>query len=302
MITVCRTGALAVVEDLGRPGYAGIGVSPSGAADRGALRAANRLVGNPEHAAAIEATLGGLEISSDEPVWCAVTGAVTVICLDGRPEATGTTLHLPAHSTLRVEPPTAGLRNYLAVRGGLDLPPVLGSRSADVLSGVGPPPLSAGDRVTVGQLQDGFPDAELLPVRPAGTVGGGDVELTFTPGPRWDWFTPDAVSILAGQSWTVGQDADRTAIRLHGPALERAITAELPSEGLIRGAIQVPTAGEPLIFLADHPVTGGYPVVAVLDETSCDAAAQLRPGDTLRLRRRIRDTGRAAGTPRAAVR
>lgn len=290
MITVQDPGALAVIEDLGRPGYAGIGVSPSGAADRGALRAANRLVGNPEHAAAIEITLGGLEVSSDQPVWCAVTGAPTVSVVGGRTVTSDTSVYLPAGAGLRITSPAAGLRNYLAVRGGLDVAPVLGSRSTDLLSGIGPAPLSAGARIAVGEGQGRFPDAGCIPTRPAGTVGGsGDVALTFTPGPRADWFTSEAAGILAGASWTVGQDAGRTAIRLTGPPLERATGAELPSEGLIRGAVQVPTAGEPLIFLADHPVTGGYPVIGVLDGPSCDTAAQLRPGDTLRLQHRMPD-------------
>lgn len=283
MITVHRAGALSLIEDLGRPGYASLGVSGSGAADRGAIRTANRLVGNDENAAAIEVTLGGLKISSDRPVWCAVTGPATDIFLDGREVSVHSSFHLPTGASLRISSPAAGLRNYLAVRGGINVSPVLGSRSGDLLSGLGPGALEPGDQLEVGRPTSPLPDIGFVPdpTRPAGLPLTG--ELTLTPGPRRDWFTPAAFTALTQHSWTVTGDADRTAIRLNGPELTRRSVGELPSEALLRGAIQVPTSGQPLIFLADHPVTGGYPVIAVLTEQSCDLAAQLRPGDTFRL-------------------
>jgi allophanate hydrolase subunit 2 len=106
--------------------------------------------------------------------------------------------------------------------------------------------------------------------------------MTISPGPRLDWFEPSAWRRLLEEPWTVSADCDRVGVRLEGPRLDRVRTEELPSEGLLRGAIQVPTSGQPLIFLSDHPVTGGYPVVAVLTERACDHAAQLRPGDAVR--------------------
>jgi allophanate hydrolase subunit 2 len=118
--------------------------------------------------------------------------------------------------------------------------------------------------------------------------------LTILPGPRTDWFSPAAWRNLVGDSWTVTPDCDRVAVRLAGPPLNRSRTDELPSEGLLRGAVQVPSSGQPLIFLSDHPVTGGYPVIAILTDQACDTAAQLRPGDVVVFKRR--PSRRAAGS------
>ena len=276
MIIVSETGPLALVEDLGRPGLAHLGVSPSGAADRTACALANRLVGNPEGAAVIEITVGGLVITVDRLAWVAVTGAPTQLEVGGRPTSSHTPIALQPGIELRVDPPPYGVRNYLAVRGGLRVPKTLGSRSTDVLSGLGPAPLRPGSRLQVGRPRSKMPGVELAPPhQPA-------KRLELQPGPRRDWFTDQAWVTLVGQPWTVSVDANRVAVRLDGPALARLIEDELPSEGLLRGAVQVPRSGRPLIFLTDHPVTGGYPVIAVLTERAADHAAQLRPGETVR--------------------
>jgi biotin-dependent carboxylase-like uncharacterized protein len=276
MIIVHETGPLALIEDLGRPGFAHLGVSPSGAADRTACALANRLVGNPEGAAVIEITIGGLVIMVDRLAWIAVTGAPTQLEVGGSPTASHTPIALQPGIELRVDPPRHGVRNYLAVRGGLQVPKTLGSRSTDMLSGLGPAPLRPGARIKVGQPRSRMPGVELAPPhQPA-------KRLELRPGPRREWFTDQAWATLLGQPWTVSVDANRVAVRLDGPALTRRIDDELPSEGLLRGAVQVPRSGRPLIFLADHPVTGGYPVVAVLTERAADHAGQLRPGETVR--------------------
>jgi biotin-dependent carboxylase-like uncharacterized protein len=228
MITVHRTGPLALIQDLGRFGYAALGVSPSGAADRAALRAANRLVGNPEHAAGIEITLGGFEFSTDAPLWCAVTGPETSTAVNGTPTGSHHTAHLDAGDRFRVESPRTGLRNYLAIRGGIAVPPVLGSRATDLLSGLGPAPLRTEQRLPVGRPSEPLPEADLgmpLPVQQPGEP----VRLRVGPGPRADWFTEDAHHRLLGTTWTVGSDSDRTAARLDGPVLERAVRTELAS-------------------------------------------------------------------------
>jgi biotin-dependent carboxylase-like uncharacterized protein len=276
MIIVSQTGPLALIEDLGRPGLGHLGVSPSGAADRAAFALANRLVGNPEGAAVIEITIGGLVIMVERLAWLAVTGAPTQLEVDGRPTASHTPIALRPGAELRVDPPPHGVRNYLAVRGGLQVPKTLGSRSTDVLSCLGPAPLRPGARIEVGRPQTGMPGVELAPPREPAK------RLELRPGPRRDWFTDNAWATLLSQPWTVSVDANRIAVRLDGPALARRIDDELPSEGLLRGAVQVPRSGRPLIFLADHPVTGGYPVVGVLTERAADHAAQLRPGETMR--------------------
>jgi len=277
VIFVEQTGPLALIEDLGRPGFAHLGVSPSGAADRSSCALANRLVGNPERAAVIELTLGGLIIVARQFHWAAITGAPTQLWLNDLPTASHAPFALYPGDRLRVDPPRDGVRNYLAVRGGLRVPQVLGSRSTDVLSGLGPEPLQSGVSIIVGHTARSLPGVDLAPPQPPSK------RLAVLPGPRRDWFTDEAWTLLQETSWTVSADADRVAVRLEGPRLNRRITHELPSEGLIRGAIQVPSAGQPLIFLADHPVTGGYPVIAVLTARAADDAAQLRPGDQVSL-------------------
>ncbi|QDP95688.1 biotin-dependent carboxyltransferase family protein [Microlunatus elymi] len=279
MITIEAPGPLALIEDLGRHGYAHLGVSTSGAADRGALRTANRLVGNADVQAAIEITLGGLRIRTDAPLWCAIAGPATTIMINNRAEPSHHPIHLEAGDQLGVLPPARGLRNYLAIRGGLEVPSVLGSRSTDLLSGLGPPRLAAGDRLHVGIASTAFPGADVTP-QPLPPSRPTTIEVEA--GPRTDWFTDDATAALIEQLWTVDPDSDRTAVRLHGRPLQRRNNSELPSEGLVRGAIQVPPSGLPLIFGSDHPVTGGYPVIAVATPDGCDRAAQLRPGDAVR--------------------
>lgn len=282
MIIIERTGPLALVEDLGRPGYAHLGVSPSGAADRSGLRAANRLVGNPEDNACIEVLLGGLVAVAEDPLWVAVAGAATTMIINGRTEPSHRPIYLHAHDQLEVSAPESGLRNYLAVRGGIDVPAVLGSRSTDLLADLGPAKLERGDRLPVGRTPLELPAVDVIAVpaleRP--------LQVALLPGPRTDWFTDAGLRSLISQLWIVGSEVDRTGIRLQGEPLQRKIIDELPSEGLIRGAVQVPPSGLPLIFGSNHPVTGGYPVVGVVPDPDCDRIAQLRPGDALRFRRR----------------
>ncbi|MFD5023824.1 biotin-dependent carboxyltransferase family protein [Streptomyces sp. NPDC058373] len=276
-LEVLATGPLATVQDLGRPGLASMGVGASGAADRTALRLANRLVGNPEGAAAVEATLGGLAVRALRPVTVAVTGAPAPLT-HGAPHSV---IHLPEGDRLELGTPPVGLRSYLAVRGGIAVPEVLGSRSRDVLAALGPGPLAVGDVLPAGSVPAGFPRVDLAPVR---VPSGGEVGLRVVLGPRDDWFTPGAVRSLLSEPWVAGSASDRVGMRLDGPGLERAVGGELPSEGVVPGALQVPPGGRPVLFLADHPVTGGYPVIAVVLRADMDLAAQVRPGQRLRFR------------------
>ncbi|MEU6109008.1 biotin-dependent carboxyltransferase family protein [Streptomyces albidoflavus] len=276
-LEILAPGPLATVQDLGRPGLAAMGVGASGAADRSALRLANRLVGNPEGAAAVEATLGGLAVRALRPVTVAVTGAPAPLSTG----AVRSVIRLAEGERLELGTPPAGLRSYLAVRGGITVPQVLGSRSRDVLAALGPPPLAPGDVLPAGPVPAAFPCVDLAPVR---TPFGGEPELRVALGPRDDWFTPEAVRRLLAGPWTVGAASDRVGMRLEGPALERAVGGELASEGMVPGALQVPPGGRPVLFLADHPVTGGYPVIACVLRADLDLAAQARPGQTLRFR------------------
>ncbi|MEV7010313.1 biotin-dependent carboxyltransferase family protein [Streptosporangium sp. NPDC051022] len=285
MIEVIAPGPYATVQDLGRPGYAHLGVPHSGAADAPSLRLANRLVGNPEGAAGIELTFGGAALRFVTGAWVAVTGAdcPLVVAVRGRslPRGMRAPFWVAAGGELRVAIPAAGLRTYVAVRGGLDTPVVLGSRSTDSLCGLGPPVLRAGAVLPVGPVHDLPP----LTVDAAPPAAPPDV-LWALPGPRDDWFVPGALAGLCAQPYRVSQDSNRVGVRLNGPRLERARDAELPSEGVVAGAVQVPPDGQPILFLADHPPTGGYPVIAVLTSAALAAAAQLRPGDPVRFRLR----------------
>ena len=282
MLTVLAPGPLATVQDRGRPGYAVVGVPRSGAADASAAGLANRLVGNTDAAATLEVTAGGLRVRAERTVLVAVTGAPAPVTVDGRPAPFGAPLTLGPGAELALGTPAVGLRSYLAVRGGIDVPRVLGSRSTDTLSGLGPPPLRAGDLLPVGSLRGEEPFVDVAPMRAPSSAP----VLRVLPGPRRDWLEPAAWTALTTQPWAVTADSNRVGLRLAGPALARARDDELPSEGLVPGAVQVPPDGAPVLFLADHPVTGGYPVLAVVVTADLAAAAQLRPGDTLTFRAR----------------
>ncbi|GII79553.1 allophanate hydrolase [Sphaerisporangium rufum] len=285
-LEVLATGPLATVQDLGRPGRGALGVGRSGAADRGALRLANRLLANPGDAAALEVTLGGLQVRARGELLVALAGApcpATVTGPDGRSRVIGhqSVERLPDGATLRLGVPRHGLRTYLAVRGGLDVPPVLGSRATDVLAGLGPARPEPGSLLPVGPPPRRFPVVDQVPA--PGPPSGTPV-LAVLPGPRDDWFVPDALRLLCSAAYEVTVDSNRVGIRLRGPELVRARDGELPPEGMVPGALQVPPAGQPTLFLADHPITGGYPVIAVVTARDVDLAAQLRPGQRVRFR------------------
>jgi biotin-dependent carboxylase-like uncharacterized protein len=280
MIRVRSPGPLTCVQDLGRPGLAHLGVPTAGAVDRRAFGLANRLVGNPTGAAALEVTLAGPELEWEVGGWVALTGGRVEALLDGRPVPMDVAVRVEAGQLLAVGTVTSGLRAYLAVRGGIDVPEVLGSRSTDTLSGIGPPPLASGTRLPVGDLAEGDPFLQVAPT-PAPEE---EPVLAALRGPRDDLFTPQALDTLIGTAWTVSADSDRIGIRLEGPALERRRRVELASEGMVEGSLQVPPDGQPILFLANHPTTGGYPVVAVVAGRDLPLAAQARPGTRLRFR------------------
>ncbi|MFD9536421.1 biotin-dependent carboxyltransferase family protein [Streptomyces sp. NPDC060010] len=280
-LLVVRAGALTTVQDLGRPGYAHLGVPRSGALDVGAHTLANRLLGNAPGAATLETTLDGVALRASGPVTVAVTGAPCAVRVSGRPVAWGAPVALRAGAELEVGAAESGLRGYVAVRGGFAVPPVLGSRATDLLSGLGPPVLSAGVLLPVGP-----PGRD--PVRGVDALGvpGPPTELVLplVPGPRADWFEAESVARLLRAPYRVSAMSNRIGLRTEGgPALVRRRVGELPSEGMVLGAVQVPPDGLPVVFLADHPVTGGYPVVGVVPAgPALDAAAQARPGVTVR--------------------
>jgi biotin-dependent carboxylase-like uncharacterized protein len=324
LITVLRAGPLTTVQDRGRPGFAHLGVPRSGALDQPALRRANELVGNDPAAAGLETTLMGCRLRFDSPATIAVTGATCTVKVDGQEAGdAGVTvgpLDVPAGAVVEIGRALAGVRSYLAVAGGIDVEAVLGSRSTDTLSGLGPPRLADGQTLAVGapagraEGRPGAGDGQTLAVgappgraeeRPGAAgdrqtlaVGGPpgraekagerrsesgaqrpSIVLGVWIGPRDDWVD---VAGLFDDSYAVSPVSNRVACRLTGAALNRTRPGELPPEGLVLGAIQVPPDGQPLIFLADHPTTGGYPVIGVVDDVS--PLAQARPGTSVRFR------------------
>ncbi|MGY1693185.1 5-oxoprolinase subunit C family protein [Geodermatophilus sp. SYSU D01105] len=275
-LTVLSPGPLTTVQDAGRPGQGALGIGRSGACDRAAAALANRLVGNDIGAAVLEVTLGGLALRADADLVVVTTGARC-----GGGAAHNAPVRLAAGEELRLGPPASGLRTYFGVRGGIAVEPVLGSRSTDLLSGLGPPAVSAGDVLPVGPPAGAMPGVDLAPVP---DPAGGEVTVRVLPGPRADWFADTALPALTGTAWTVTGESNRIGLRLDGPPLERARTGELASEGMVRGALQVPPSGLPVLFLADAPVTGGYPVLAYVADEDVDRCGQLRPGQALRFR------------------
>ncbi|MGW4039883.1 5-oxoprolinase subunit C family protein [Streptomyces sp. NPDC004778] len=280
LLYVVRPGVLTTVQDAGRPGHAHLGVGRAGALDGPAARLANRLVGNPPDAAVLETTLTGCAVRPDRPVVAVVGGAGCRVTVDGRPVAWGAPVRVPAGAVLDAGPAGTGLRSYLAFAGGLVPDPVLGSRSADLLSGLGPAPLREGDELPLGEPAPGGPPPHAGPVPWPGALAG--LVLPVHPGPRHDWFTEAALRTLLTAAYRVSPHSNRIGLRTEGPPLERSRTEELPSEGMVLGAIQVPPDGRPVVFLNDHPTTGGYPVVGVVPERALPAAAQAVPGTRLR--------------------
>ncbi|MDE8670527.1 5-oxoprolinase/urea amidolyase family protein [Pseudarthrobacter sp. H3Y2-7] len=299
-LRILSPGLQSLIEDLGRPGHAGLGVSAAGALDRSSLRRANRIVGNQPNAAVVETVAGGLRVQAAGDQVLAVTGApsaLTVLTPSNVSDANGTdsqdaeqvrevpmatAFALLDGEILTVGPPESGFRSYLAIRGGVVAEAVLGSRSTDTMSGIGPAPLAAGQLLAAGaatssnvvgnpELQPDFPD-------------GGVTVLDLVPGPRDDWFDTAALESLCSQDWAVTPRSNRVGMRLAGEPLRRSREGELASEGTVAGAVQIPPEGQPVLFLADHPITGGYPVIGVVVDHQLDLAAQIPIGGRIRFR------------------
>ncbi|MEU9173586.1 biotin-dependent carboxyltransferase family protein [Streptomyces sp. NPDC048420] len=277
-LSVVRSGALTTIQDQGRPGHAHLGVPRSGALDGPAAALANRLVGNRPEAAVLETTLNGCALRPRSTITVAVTGAPCPVTVDGRPAAWSAPVRVPAGALLNIGTALSGVRSYVGVSGGVIVESVLGSRSTDLLSGLGPTPLTDGAVLPLGTPTPLHTrvDAAPQPAPPAELI------LRVMLGPRDDWFTPEAVRRFTTRTFRVSSASNRIGLRTEGPALERALMGELPSEGMVLGAVQVPPDGRPVVFLADHPTTGGYPVIGVIRETDLPAAAQAVPGTPVR--------------------
>jgi allophanate hydrolase subunit 2 len=318
MVSICveRPGALTTIQDAGRPGLAHLGVPRSGALDPAAHRLANRLVGNPETAAVLETTLTGVALRFFGETVVAVTGAVAPVRVDGREAGWGKPVPVGSGQFLDVGRARLGVRSYLAVSGGISVPPALGSSSTDLLSGLGPAPLVpdqilavgepsgrvaiAGPLATGGSSVAGRPSAAdgssvaggpsvAAGLSVAGAPGAlappsGPVELPIRLGPRDAWLTPAGRETLTEETFRVAIASNRIGLRLQGPPVAQASRGQLPSEGLVWGAVQLLPDGNLVVFLADHPTTGGYPVIAVVDPAGFSACAQAAPGTAISFR------------------
>ena len=282
MLEVLSAGALTTVQDLGRPGWAHLGIARSGAADRGALRLANRLVGNPAGAAALELTLRGPRLRAHASCRAVLTGGIAAARLEGVDVAINAPFELEAGQVLEIGPVRAGLRAYLGLAGGIDAPESFGSRATDTLGRIGPEPLGSDDQIRLLPPAGPAPTLAAVPAR----TPASEIEVALLLGPREEWIAERSRAALPGGTYTVTPQSDRVGVRLQGPPLAWAREDELRSEGIVPGAVQVPRSGQPVILLADCPTSGGYPVIGVVPERDLDRIAQLRPGGRLSFRPR----------------
>ncbi len=292
-LRILSPGLQSLIQDAGRAGYGNLGVGAAGAADKTSYHQANELVGNPAGAAVIENLAGMLSVEAEGDQVLAVSGAEADLWItpaegdelrEPRQAAMNAPFALLHGERLEMNGTGRGLRSYVAVRGSLDMPLTLGSRSTDTLSGLGPKPLAAGQLLPVLQPRHGHVVGNSQPSTLPVPDAQGVYTLRVVPGPRQDWFGDDGIKQLTSQTWQVTSESNRVGIRLatEGTPLRRSIHQELPSEGVALGSLQVPPSGLPVLFLADHPVTGGYPVIATVIEEDLGFAAQLPAGSTIR--------------------
>ncbi len=277
-LKVIRPGMLTTVQDLGRWGHQDAGVPVAGPMDTYSHRRANRLAGNPDNAAALEVTLLGPELEADGDIVCAIAGAEFALTVDGAPVDAARAFVATAGARVRFGARRSGTRATLAVRGGFDVPPALGSRATSVVSRMGPlggRALAAGD---------------VLPIGPAGTVAShragramkmpsGGARLRVLLGPHDAMFTPEALGTLLGSRFTITPQSNRMGYRLEGPAVRHLGPADILSDATPVGSLQVPASGQPILLMADRQTTGGYPKIATVISADLPLAGQLAPGD-----------------------
>ena len=280
-MTILKPGLLTTVQDIGRFGHQHLGVPTAGALDPIAHRNANRLVGNPEKAATLEATLVGPEIRFEQSVRIAVAGGDLSPEVNGVPMTPDAGVTCRPGSVLRFGPRTVGGRAYLAVAGGIDVSPVLGSRATHVQSGMGGigRPLKAGDTLGVGTEAASAPRSEPIRVHFASALASGGTRLRVMRGPQADYFEDEAFTRLQRARFIVSSESNRMGYRLAGPRIPVGRTGEMISDATFTGALQVPPSGEPILLMADRQTTGGYPQIAIVISADIPLAAQLLPGD-----------------------
>jgi antagonist of KipI len=282
-IEIVRAGPLTTVQDLGRSGYGALGIPASGAMDAVALRLANRLVGNPEHSAALEFTLTGPEIRFEADHWAAIAGSRFEATLDERMMPNAESFPVGRGQTLRIGRSLEGARGYLALQGGVDVPPLLGSRSTFAAGGFGGlegRALRGGDRLPIGRHPSEARRRRL--VRGLLPAYRAEAELRAIPGPQTEAFTAGGAEAFFAAGYRVSSRSDRVGLRLEGQAIEHTCGADLLPEGLAPGAVQVPADGQPILLAVDRPTTGGYVKIATIITADLWRVGQAKPGDRLR--------------------
>ncbi len=291
-VEVVEPGLLTTVQDAGRSGVAAAGVPRAGPCDRESMRLANRLVGNEEGAPALEVTASGPRLRFGSAAQVAVVGVApgaVDVAVDGRPASDWAVVPVASGQVVSVGRLGDGFRAYLAASGGFLAPRVVGSRSSDLLSGLGPGPLLPGDRLPLG-----------APGRPRGTLTAGEARdrslVRLLPGPHE--FPPGALEALVSTTWRASADSSRVGIRLESPGRRLPPGPTVASTGILTGAVQVPPDGRPIVLMPDHATVGGYPVLAVVASVDLDVLGQLRPGEHVRFLLVDRSTAVAAARRR----
>jgi biotin-dependent carboxylase-like uncharacterized protein len=287
-LVVVDPGLLTTVQDLGRPGYQRLGIPPSGPLDRGALVLANRLVGNPDGAAGLELTLRGPRLEVRRECVAAVTGAEMGFAVNGQEAPAWTAVRLRPGDLVSFRMATAGCRAYLAVAGGLDVPPALGSRATYVrgrLGGLDGRPLQKGDALPVGPAAGGLERLVGRAVPPGRRPAyPGEVECRVILGPQDDRFTAEGIAAFLQGPYEVTPQADRMGYRLKGPVIAHAHGHDIISDGIPLGGIQVPGEGQPIVLLVDRQTTGGYTKIATVVSVDIARIGQTKPGHRVRFR------------------
>ena len=285
LLLVEDAGPLTTVQDLGRPGYLRVGIPASGPMDREAFLLANRLVGNPDTAAGLECTLIGPRLEFTDERLVAITGADMAPTVNGAPVPAWQGLRVRAGDVLRLGPARSGVRAYLAIAGGVDTPPVLGSRATYVrgrLGGLEGRALRKGDRLPLGRVGAARPrrvQPERVPTY------GGEPELAVVLGPQDDRFTAAGIAALFEGPYQMLPQNDRMGARLQGPFIEHTRGHDIISDGVALGGIQVIGEGQPIVLLADRQSTGGYTKIGTVCSFDIGRIAQVKPGGRLHFRR-----------------
>ena len=301
-MNILYPGPLSAVQDMGRAGHAAQGYPECGACDKYALALGNLLCGNPETAAAIEMTLAGATVQFEQDAVIALTGAACTPTLSNQPVPLYTPVRVRAGDTLETGAFSAGLRGYLCVQGGIDTPPVLGSRSTDTKCRIGGHDgraLQKGDTLPIGKAPAGYDlnramraartlaeKPWLLRPRTAHAWLGDQVIplLRAVPGPQDDAFTPEGLHAFFSGLYAVTPDSNRMGVKLSGPAAETKHGSDILSDGIVEGSVQISANGQPILMLADHQTTGGYAKIATVIAPDLSAAVQLRPGEAVAFR------------------